>query len=361
MVTDTPNHGEDSRTATPSLAALLPDRHPQHDLFICDVADAVLKDLMPQMEHPFYSLSKKPERVVRRYDHNGNWIEITPSIKGLATIYDKDILIYCISQIMAKLKRGEKVTKRVRINSRDLLIFTNRGTAGKDYAALVEALDRLEGTRIRTNIRVADEEQTDGFGLIDASAIRRKHGLDGRLLWCEVVLSDWVFDAIRAQAVLTLHPDYFRLRKPLERRLYELARKHCGAQAEWSCKVEILHKKSGSKSPLKQFRYLLKETASSDHLPDYHLAYDEAADQVRFVNRNTLRLEDALPGWIAAIRLDPDTFEAAREAAPGWDPYFVEMEWKSWLAATEKSPPRKPDLAFIAFCARFYEKRGAPA
>ena len=32
----------------------------------------------------------------------------------------------------------------------DLLIFTNRGTVGKDYKALIEALDRLEGTRIRT-------------------------------------------------------------------------------------------------------------------------------------------------------------------------------------------------------------------
>ena len=31
------------------------------DLFICDVADAALKDLIPQMEHPFYSLSKKPD------------------------------------------------------------------------------------------------------------------------------------------------------------------------------------------------------------------------------------------------------------------------------------------------------------
>jgi hypothetical protein len=76
---------------------LLPARHTKGDLFICDVADAVLKDIMPQMEHPFYSLSKKPETKIRRYEHNGNWLEIIPSVKGLATIYDKDILIYCIS------------------------------------------------------------------------------------------------------------------------------------------------------------------------------------------------------------------------------------------------------------------------
>ena len=113
-------------------AQLSPDRHPQHDLFICDVSDAVLKDVMQHMERPFYSLSKKPDTSVRRYEHNGHWLEITPSVKGLATIYDKEILIYCISQIMAKLRRGEPVSQRVRINSRELLIFSNRGTSGRD-------------------------------------------------------------------------------------------------------------------------------------------------------------------------------------------------------------------------------------
>jgi plasmid replication initiation protein len=142
MVSDTPN--------LPSV--LLPERHPQHDLFICDVSDAVLKDVMPQMEHPFYSLSKKPETTIRRYEHNGQWIKVTPSVKGLATIYDKDILIYCISQIMAKIKKGEQVSPRVRINSRDLLVFANRGTAGKDYEALQESIERLAGTVIVTNI-----------------------------------------------------------------------------------------------------------------------------------------------------------------------------------------------------------------
>src|SRR5450755_2529778 len=123
MVPKTPNSAEQ----------LLPAKHSTGDLFICDVADAVLKDLMPQMEHPFYSLSKKPETSIRRYEHNGNWLQIVPSVKGLATIYDKDILIYCISQLMGKLKRNEPVGPRIRINSHELLKFTNRGKSGKDY------------------------------------------------------------------------------------------------------------------------------------------------------------------------------------------------------------------------------------
>jgi len=128
-----------SKTPNPDQQ-LLAAKHETEDLFICDVADAVLKDLVPQMEHPFYSLSKKPDTQIRRYEHNGNWLEIVPSVKGLATIYDKDILIYCISQLMGKLNRNEPVGPRVHITSYDLLRFTNRGTSGKDYNALCEAI-----------------------------------------------------------------------------------------------------------------------------------------------------------------------------------------------------------------------------
>lgn len=345
-----------------SQNALLPERHPQHDLFICDVADAVLKDVMPQMEHPFYSLSKKPETSVRRYENNGTWLEVTPSVKGLATIYDKDILIYCISQIMAKLKNGEKVSQRVRISSRDLLIFANRGTSGKDYKALVEALDRLEGTRIRTNIVTGDEEQIEGFGLIDASAIRRKHGLDGRLLYCEIKLSDWVFNAIRHNEVLTLHRDYFRLRKPLERRVYEIARKHCGHQSEWKIGLVQLLKKTGSQSPEKLFRQMVKNLAASDHLPDYFVTFDVASDMVHFRNRGTMKLtgapsaEESEP-WEG--RLDADVFNDVREVAPGWDPYYLEREWRAWLGENEIAP-KHPERHFVKFARSWFEKRGRP-
>lgn len=344
MVSETPNQ----------QLALIPERHPQHDIFICDVADAVLKDVMAHMEHPFYSLSKKPETSIRRYEQNGNWIEITPSVKGLATIYDKDILIYCISQIMAKIKNNEQVTQRIRINSHDLLMFTNRGTSGKDYKALVEALDRLEGTRIRTNVITGDEEQIDGFGLIEASAIRRKHGLDGRLLYCEIKLSDWVFNAIRHNEVLTLHRDYFRLRRPIERRVYELARKHCGAQAIWKASAQVLLKKSGSKSPEKEFRRSLRELAISNHLPDYYVEFDADEDMVTFRNRGTMFPPEA-PVWSGHI--DQETYHDAKQVAPGWDIHYLEREWREWITEA----PKHPDKAFIGFCRKWFEKRGKPS
>lgn len=335
------------------FAPLLPERYPQLDLFICDVADAVLKDVMQQMEHPFYSLSKKPETRIRRYEHNGNWLEITPSVKGLATIYDKDILIYCISQIMAKLKNNERVYPRVRINSHELLAFTNRGTAGKDYAALSEAIDRLAGTRITTNIKTGSEEQYDNFGLIDTASIRRKNGANGRLLWCEIKLSDWVFSAIRSNEVLTLHPDYFRLRKPLERRVYELARKHCGNQSQWTISLEKLLKKSGSQSPLKRFKQMINGLEKHNHLPDYRVELE--GKNIIFINRNVQPKPSPFV-FFDAPELKEATLEYAKKCAPRYDIYSLKNEWIDYWNQTGRPKLNSPDAAFIAFCKQRHEK-----
>lgn len=349
MVADTPK----------AYALLLPDRHVQSDAFICDVADAVLKDVTPQMEHPFRSLSKKPETAVGRHGHNGHRVEIAPSVKGLATIFDKDILIYRIGRIMHALRDERAVSHRVRINTRAPLVFTNRGTAGKDCAALVEALDRLSGTRISRNIRTGDEERYDTFGLIDAALIRRRHGNDGRLLWCEVKLSDWVFDAIRAQEVLTLRRDYFRLREPIERRVHEIARKRCGRQATWSIGLDLLRKKSGPKSSLEEFRRSIRHLEEHGHPPDDTLAFRSDADIVVFANRGAMH-EPTVAVEAPVVRLAPETMEDARALAPGWDVHPLRQERLNWMVDGGLDAPKNPDKAFLGSCRRWFERRGAP-
>lgn len=343
---------------TTNVKLLLPDRHPQHELFYCDVADAALKDMMPQLEHPFYSLSKKPETTVRRYEHNGNYLEIIPSVKGMATIYDKDILIYCISQIMHAIKNGEKVSKRVRINSHELLIFTNRGTSGRDYMALQDSLERIRGMTISTNIKTGDEEQIDTFGLIESSSVRRKHGLDGRLLWCEVTLSDWVFNAIEANEVLTLHPDYFRLRKPMERRVYEIARKHCGRQEIWRARFETLHKKTGSKATSFEFRRMIRDLAKGNHLPDYYVTIE--GENVVFRNRGTMHGNKQIQDTGETIHVSPDAIEKGRAAAPGYDIYVLESAFKEFWYDSGQPELKSVDGAFIGFCKKRYQRNPNP-
>lgn len=340
-----------------SSEPLLPQLHPQADLFICEVADAVLKSDMASMEHPIFALSKHADRKVRRYEQGAVTLVVEPGAHGIATIYDKDILIYAISKLMKLKNDGLPISRHVQFTAYDFLTFSNRMTSGTAYEGLKAALSRLDGTRLRTNIKTGGQEQWQAFGLIDGATIR-KATATGRVVEWGITLSEWIFNAIQAQEVLTLHPDYFRLRKPLDRRIYEIARKHCGHQREWRVAVDKLFAKCGSTGPLKQFRYCVRELVSTDHLPDYTVSFDEDADCVHFVQRK--KLEDASRDVGQRILLSSAAYEEARSAAPGWDVYFLESEWRSWMADGGLDAPKSPDRAFVGFCRKWFEKRGRP-
>ena len=267
------------------MIPLTPVRHQQLDFFVCDVFDA-FKDDMASMEHPIFSISTKPDRRTRKYEHNGNIIEVFPPEMGLATIHDKDILLYLGSKIIAALNRGETPSKIVRFTAHDLLISTNRKTNGRSYGRLKNALDRLTGTRIKTNIETGGIRQINNFGVIDAYGIIEKSPISNRMIAVQVKLSDWFYNALLEREVLTINPDYFRLRKPTERRLYELSRKHCGQQKQWSVTLDVLLKKLGTTSPLKKFRFQIKELIKRNHLPDYQVSME--GDVVTFTPRKRL-------------------------------------------------------------------------
>jgi plasmid replication initiation protein len=342
---------------------LLPDRQEQGDFFVCDIFDAAPKGDMASMAHPIFSLSTKPDHRVRRYeDESGkNYLEVKPSSEGLATIHDRDVLIYCISQIIAGLNEGQKVSQTVRLKAFDLLKATNRVTDGRGYDALRSALSRLQGTQIETNIVTGGTEQLDIFSIIDRARIVRETR-DGRMQEIEIQLSDWVFNAIQAHEVLTLHRNYFRLRKPLERRIYEIARKHCGRQREWRVSLDVLQRKCGSSSTNREFKRLVGSIVAQDedhdHMPDYAVRMDGGF--VVFTNRGTMHKQEPIADEIAPIRLNAKTYDAAREAAPGWDIYHLEQEWRTWMADGGLDAPKSPDKAFLGFCRKWFERRGRP-
>jgi hypothetical protein len=89
-----------------------------------------------------------------------------------------------------------------------------------------------------------------------------------------------------------------------------------------------------------------------------------AVDRVRFiVTKSQVRLSDekilqlepekralfdlptALP---PAIRLPTSAYEEAKKAAPGWDVYELERQWREWMKG--KPVPKNPSGAFVNFC-----------
>ena len=320
---------------------LLPERHPTADFFVCDIFDALPKDDLASMEHPLFSLSTRADLRVLSYAHNDVTITVTPSVRGRATLFDKDILIYCISQLMAALNAGRPISRTLHLRAHDLLVATNRETSGDGYHRLVEAFERLAGTRITTNITTAEIEETTGFGLIEAWQIQRRTR-GGRMVSVRVTLAEWLFRAVLAKSVLTLNRDYFRLRKPLERRIYELARKHCGHQPQWRVSLPVLAHKSGSASPLRVFRRMIRDMISANHLPDYELA-EEIGDIILIRPRRVVLAPGEGP------RLSSEAIEEARRLVPGVDAYALEADWRAWWVATGCPKLRSPDAAFLGW------------
>lgn len=140
-------------------------------------------------------------------------------------------MIYLVSQTARAANDGEPVSRRIRLSVTHFLTRTRRSTGGDSYARVVDMCRRLRGTTIETNIRTTEEERTKGFGLIEDYEVTAKTKNGKGALEMEVTLSEWLYRAAVEYKVLTLNPGYFSLSQALERRLYELARKHCGGAA----------------------------------------------------------------------------------------------------------------------------------
>ena len=275
-------------------------KHVQSDFFIADILDAMPKDDLASMEHPIFAL-KAGNTKPKKYEYNGATVEIKPNTDGQATIHDKDIWIYCISQLVEAINRGrEDVGRTVRFTAYDFLITTNRETGGRAYKLMADALSRLKGTTIETNIETNGYRERRGFGLIESWRVIEKDRETERMVAIEVTLPDWLFRSVKSMNVLTLSPDYFRLRKPIDRRIYELVRKHCGKQPRWEISVKNLYEKSGSTRPLRNFRVDIKSLAASNQLPDYRVKYDEETDKLTFYSRaskgSQAQIKDLLTG-----------------------------------------------------------------
>lgn len=165
--------------------------------------------------------------------------------------------------------------------------MTNRVVGGRTYKDLKKALDRLAGTRITTNIQYTENKsESAGFGLIDSWHIVEEKKGRKEIGMIEVTLPEWLYAGIKKTQVLKISQDYFRIRKAMDRRVYEIARKHCGKQLEFKISIKKLYSKTGSTSTLRLFKFNIKQLTKTNDLPDYEISYDDNKDMVIFTNRN---------------------------------------------------------------------------
>jgi plasmid replication initiation protein len=247
----------------------------QVDLVLDTIGNVPLKDDRALMEFPFFSLEKRPRMEPLVYDDGRVQIRISPGERGIATIWDKDLLIYLASLINDRLERGLEVSRTVTFSAHDFLTLTKRGTSNAVYEQFKDALFRLRSTTITTSILAGDEREERGFGWVDNFRIVRKETRSGRKIMAgiEVTLNDWMFRAIvKDRRILTINPRYFTLTMGLERRLYELARKHLGQQQNWQIGLPRLAEKCGSRRELRKLKAEIVNIMERDSLPDYAIS-----------------------------------------------------------------------------------------
>lgn len=334
--------------------SLLPDRHPNKDFFVLDIRDSSPRDDLASMEHPFYSLSSKPELRELEYENNGKRLRVIPSGIGLPTIMDKDIILYAISKLTHLKNAGVEIDQWVDMTAHEIMVAVNWNTAKQDYKRLENALVRLRATTFVTDVETGGETQTKGFGIIEEFEVERRNEKGkiapfGRMSRVRVKLSSWTFNAVKAGEVLAINPLYFRLRRPLERRIYELARKHCGEQESWRIGIERFQKKVGSNAPAKKFRYFLKEIIADGHIPDYTLELD---DKMVIVKPRHAVVS------IGPVHLKSETLERAKTIAvdKGYDLYALQSEFEELIR--RKGMPKSVDGAFIGFVKKKRPIRG---
>jgi len=295
----------------------------QGDLFQCDITNWPVKDDMASMEFPFFSLAKNKDLESREYRRGNRVVRIIPSSVGAATVFDKDLLLYIASQIVEALNQGKPVSRTVVIDSCDFLVGTERGDGRASFERIADMLNRLRGTTIQTNIETGGEAQTDGFGIIDSYRILSKkdrsetttdaHGKIvrrqvPRVLQFSVTISDWLYNSLLNYEVLTMDRGYFRLSRSIERRLYEIALKHCGKQPYFKINIDLLAEKIGTRVSRAKFRTELRQIIKDDALPEYRVALESSAkpDNVVFYTRDSAKISteiirSGLAKWFSGL------------------------------------------------------------
>jgi plasmid replication initiation protein len=215
----------------------------------------------------FFSLGKKRRHQPISYKfNNGEHLKVyTTHDLGIATIYDLDILLYAISQLVKAHDSGLEVSNRLYFTGGDFLAFTGRNTksgkradGGDAYNKIYQKLTRLHNTHIETSINNKSGARDWSFNLL--SDIKQATDEQGRHRGYEITLPEFLVTAIKNNKnVLTLDDGYFSLTGGLERFLYLHFRKAAGSGQQFYESYESLYKKSGSLESPRAFKSRVKK------------------------------------------------------------------------------------------------------
>ena len=262
-----------------------PESDRQPDFFVPGLYDVATKDNRSLMDVAVYRLSKRDKRACEmiRYDLPSGYVEVTAGRYGMASVWDYDIVLMMVSHLtesmnLFKAGRGQMPGRKFAPHTSDIAKFCRRGDGGRQTDDIEAALDRLQGTIIKSvretpsrngkrNVREVESE-----GLIGLYRVVSRTDT-GKVSSVEITAPDWIYREVTSGAkpdVLTVHRDYFLIGSGLGRFLYRLARRAAGkTDAKWAFKTIYEH--SGSAGPFNKFCFTLRKIIKANELPEYTL------------------------------------------------------------------------------------------
>ncbi len=231
------------------------------------------------MEHCWYNLSNKKRTSDIEYlvgeGEAQRFIRIAADAEyGMATIFDSSVLIFAASQFIEAINRGLKVGREFHFTGYEYFTFMGKGISGRGYLDLWAALQRLQATRVETNIKMnATSKRAHSFNML--SEIKQVVE-DGKHRGYSIILPDFFYEnLLDARNVLTLHKDYFSLTSGLERWLYLYARRAAGGRNDvWIEDLERVYSKTGALSSLSEFKRQVGKIFDKGSLLDVELGYE---------------------------------------------------------------------------------------
>jgi len=241
------------------------------------IAGVSLKSDLNTIEAPIFSLQKKVDTERFMWSKGNLKLVVTPGRHGRATIWDKDIVLYLLGQVAAEFNREGSPSRTIRTTEHDILMASRRGRGGSSYKRLEDALRRLRNTSIETNMQVGDFVEVREFSLIQEWRVI-KSSVTNKAVCIEITLSEWLYKSVVSMNLITYDEEYFRITSGLERRLYEIFRRHLGRSSTWKIGEKKLFHKVGGRGSIWKFRHNLK--AFEGRITGFRFYYDSSRKMI---------------------------------------------------------------------------------
>jgi plasmid replication initiation protein len=276
--------GKKAKTASRTRRATVPAKRPNID-YQLPLLDSPLQSGVQSdrkfLAFPFFDLSKTPRRKNLKYQEATGDESIVVEVKavdgnGIATIYDRDMLLYIASLLQQRVKTNPEIANDHKNRENRTFTFTlsdfceaTSRSRGSGYDRVEDIVERLRTTSIRTTIRTSGERTRGWFNwLSEGTYVKSREDSDEGGTFVCVVLCEWLHKAILQDGDMLAIPDTYFYLGPIERRLYDLAHVQCIQGTPWHTTIGTLHGKTGSDMAVRQFKSYLQKVGTTG-LPEY--------------------------------------------------------------------------------------------